>query len=81
MPRLQPVVRKVNALEAQGRMILWLECKHTVSYTLLQLASSKGEMQRRIEDASEWMCPFCPTPNEIRQLTPQQLWRAAGEPE
>lgn len=94
--RIRGVVRIIDALSTQERMIIHLVCKHTVSIdrqTLLSSSTLSKDLERasnrlQAHDALvEWPCPHCPdeTPQEqarfrIEKLTPQQLWKEAGEP-
>lgn len=76
--RPQRITRIVNAAASQNRYIVWLECQHKVSLTLLQVKSMPNY---KIGDAMD--CPFCPDPTlvEVRQETSARaLWKEAGEP-
>jgi hypothetical protein len=78
--RGQPVKRVVDASETQGRFILHLECGHYVSVGSLQVLTD-SELSDRLAAATEWPCAACPDPPPtVREKTPQQLWKEAGEP-
>lgn len=75
--RERRIVKIVDALASQERIILRLECNHTLSITLAALVEHKPTL----EDTA--ICPFCPDVPEAAQApvkTAQQLWKDAGEP-
>lgn len=58
--RVRTITRVVDALAAQQRIILWLDCKHTVTIS----AIAAHEMTRHEVDGmrvgAHWDCPHCP---------------------
>lgn len=80
--RARKIIRVVDALAAQQRVILWLECEHKVTVNERELRAQGWNVQR-IKEQPHAMCPFCPDPPpEVTQAqkTPTQLWKEAGEP-
>jgi hypothetical protein len=80
--RAQKLLRVVDALATQNRVILWLECDHKVTVTAQDLVREGWNVQR-IKDQPWAMCPFCPDPPpEVKQAakSANQLWKEAGEP-
>lgn len=80
--RAQKLLRVVDAMATQNRVILWLACEHKVSVTA-QAMMKEGWNVQRIKDQPWAMCPFCPDPppeNPQAVKTPQQLFKEAGEP-
>lgn len=84
--RNRAIVRVVDALASQQRIIVWLECKHTVTITTLQAHDMTAQEVAHMKPGNPWPCPHCPDPppptaEDLRRLkTAQQLYREAGEP-
>jgi hypothetical protein len=76
------ITRVVDAIAAQQRVILWLDCKHTVSLNMRQLHEQPYPNKTLVVGGS-CDCPHCPdrTVEQIREAkSAQRLWREAGEP-
>lgn len=70
-------------MDAQQRVILWLECHHKVSFTKVQLQLKPREYLAEITHSGKFDCPFCPDPppEVVRQeKSSRELWKDAGEP-
>jgi len=81
--RLQKVTKFVDATASQQRVVLWLECHHKVSITLLQIHAGGTGYMRDLSAATQYECPFCPDepkPLTRDQKSAAQLYREAGEP-
>ena len=79
----QGIVRVVDALASQQRIILWLSCKHTVTISMMAAHMMARHEVEAMRVGEKWPCPHCadPTPEQIREAkTPTQLWKEAGEP-
>jgi hypothetical protein len=85
MPQKRLITRHVNAIAAQQRYILWLECKHTVSITARDVqAHPDRHYLEYVQAQSSWLCPHCPdpSPTQVRQeKSAQQLFAEEGEPD
>lgn len=84
----QGIRRVVDARAGQDRVIVHLDCRHTVSITTEELAvlprtaDSLG-LCGRPRVLAAWPCEVCPDPTEAeaqQDKDPTQLWREAGEP-
>lgn len=85
--RNQPIKRCVDALRTQGRFVLYLACGHYASVPVSALdLEFNPELVTRLQAADSgtetlWPCIACPDPPPVvREKTPQDLWREAGEP-
>lgn len=84
--RDQAVVRAVDALASQQRVILWLACKHTVTITKREVEVMSPAQAVGLFSRETWPCPHCPDPpppvpeDPRRVKSARQLWREAGEP-
>lgn len=77
------IVRVVDALATQGRMIVWLDCHHKPSIAQMHLHAEVRDFLTGLKPGAPFECPFCPDlqPEELRQAkTARQLWKDAGEP-
>lgn len=80
MPRMRAITKLVDAMAAQQRVILWLECGHKTSLSAAALiASGPGEMEF-IKAAQVWRCEFCEDPPP-EAPSAQRLYRQAYEPD
>jgi hypothetical protein len=80
-------VRVVDVMRSQDRVIIWLDCKHTVSVTAREAQADPALLERlqaTLHQPGTWPCSFCPdvTAAESRQeKSAIQLWREQGEPD
>jgi hypothetical protein len=80
--RQQRVTRVVDALRSQGRVIVWMECHHTLSFPSMDQARAGAIM--RGDEMLTHDCVFCPdlSQREVRESkSVQRLYREAGEPD
>lgn len=81
--RMQKIMRVVDAMASQRRMIIWLECHHKISLTQHQLASlPPGYLEKQVQ-TGQVECPFCedlPQATAREQKSAAQLYKEAGEP-
>lgn len=73
------ILRSVNALASQQRLIIHLECSHNITVTNLDYAAHQMAVDRRIL-SQVWPCQFCEDPPPP-QKTVIQMWHEAGEPD
>jgi hypothetical protein len=82
MPRLQNIVRRVDALGGQQRYILWLECGHKASLSAMTFAACPSMIQQ-VQTAAQWLCPFCPDPpppeKSVRQIRMHNEYDSLGD--
>jgi len=57
--RAREIVRVVDALAAQHRIILWLSCKHTVTIGLRDAHEMTTTEVAAMRVGGSWDCPFC----------------------
>lgn len=74
------VTKVIDSRAVQGRMIIWLECKHIKSIDPREWAL----MPRPLIVGDITSCPYCADapvipPRMCKSAT--QLWREAGEPD
>lgn len=86
--RQQGIRRVVDARAGQDRVIVHLDCRHTVSLTTEELAAVPMTadalgLTGHARVLTAWPCDTCPDPSEDEARLdkhPTQLWREAGEP-
>lgn len=79
----QDIIRTVDALAGQQRVILWLRCGHKVSLGIREIHADPALVRKLKSGCTQWECHHCPDlpkPTEREQKTAQQLYREAGEP-
>lgn len=52
------IVRVVDAMLRQSRLVVWLECQHKVSLTAVELAETPM-VYEQLKHATHMTCPFC----------------------
>lgn len=82
MPRDRKVVKVVDAIRGQQRVILWLEgCPHKISITDKAWLAQPDHLRPTVGEVVQ--CPHCPDPppqDERLEKSATRLWREAGEP-
>ena len=76
------VVRVVDALRAQRRIIYTLDCGHFLSLTTQEIEASDFPREHYLA-AGQARCFSCPDPEPERAerlKSANQLWKEAGEP-
>lgn len=81
--RIQPIVRVVDARAGQGRVIVHLKCRHTLSVTDVDLMALPRTIRAlglngAPRTLDSWPCDLCEDVPAEKSVT--QLWKEAGEP-
>lgn len=81
--RIRKVLKMVDARRAQRRVIIHLECAHTLTIVDHAIGTHVlQEFQAHPED-TQMHCLHCPditAPEQRRETTARELWKDAGEP-